>query len=364
MREAGPVAPATFLGLPAVVVTRYADLRAFLADQERFPGGEIYTFTTEASVGRTFISMDGPDHDRYRQRAMPAFRSRATARFVDEELTPLAHEVADRFAGRGEGDLVAELARVLPFWAISRKLGLPVGTEERQRRWALALLSHPADPEGAVRASEEVTEFLQPIVEARRRDPGDDVISHLLRDFTDDEVFAHVRLLYAVGATTTSDGMASMLWALLTTDGLVERAAAEPDLRRRIVDETLRWEPPVAILPRLSGGGGVIGGESVDPGAIVLCAIAAANRDPAVFDDGDRFDPDRAESEVLTFGFGPKFCPGSHLARRQLLVALEVLIERLADLRVVDARPPAGAVLRSSPSVTATWTPRVARYRQ
>ena len=347
--------PARFLGMPAVVVTRYADLRAFLADQERFPGGEVYTFNTEASIGRTFISMDGPDHDAYRQRAMPAFRSRATARFVDAELTPLAHEVVDRFAGRGEGDLVAELARVLPFWAISRKLGLPVGTEERQRRWALGLLSHPADPAGAERASAEVTEFLEPIVEARRAAPGDDVISHLLEGFTDEEVYAHIRLLYAVGATTTSDAMSNLLWALLTTDGLVERAAAEPDLPPRIVHELLRWEPPVALLPRLSGGGGNIGGVHVEGGTLVLAGLAAANRDPDVYADADRFDPDRPEGEVLTFGFGPKFCPGSHLARRQLLVALEVVLKRLPDLRLVSAEPPAGAVLRSSPSVTATW---------
>jgi cytochrome P450 len=343
--------------MPAVLVTRYDDLRAFLSDQERFPGGEVYRFQTEASIGRTFISMDGRDHDVYRQRATPAFRSRATARFVDAELTPLAHEIVDRFAAKGEADLVAELARVLPFWAISRKLGLPIGSEERQRRWALGLLSHPGDPEGAVAASAEVTAFLEPIVEGRRASPGDDVISQLLAGFTDEEVFAHIRLLYAVGATTTSDAMSNLLWALLTADGLVERAVAEPDLRPRIVHELLRWEPPVALLPRLSGGGGEIGGVEVGPATLVLAAIAGANRDPAVFTDPDRFDPDREEGEVLTFGFGPKFCPGSHLARRQLLVALEVVLERLPRLQLVEASPPAGAVLRSSPSVVARWRP-------
>ncbi|MGH7859875.1 MAG: cytochrome P450, partial [Candidatus Binatia bacterium] len=227
-------------GQPAFLVTRFADLRAFFMAHEDFPGGLTYRFEIEPVVGRTFISMDGAEHNRWRQLAMPAFRSAAVGRFVESDLRPLANEVVDRFADRGEGDLVADLAAVLPFWAISRKLGLPIGSEERQRRWALALLSHPADPAASAAASAEVTAFLEPIVAARRAEPTEDVISHLLAGFDDDEVFAHVRLLYAVGATTTSDAMSNLLWALLTADGRVERAVAEPDLRPRIVHELLR----------------------------------------------------------------------------------------------------------------------------
>ena len=94
----------------------------------------------------------------------------ATTRFVDSELTPLAHEIVDGFADRGEADLFEVFVGVLPFWSISRKLGLPVGTEDNQRRWALQMLSYPADPVGALAAADAVTEFLMPALEERRRE--------------------------------------------------------------------------------------------------------------------------------------------------------------------------------------------------
>lgn len=365
-QEHGPVAPITFYGMPAFAILGYDALRSFFAAQDEFPGGEVYRHQVEGSVGRTFISMDGPDHDTYRQLVTPAFRSRAATRFVDSELTPLAHELLDGLAEKGNGDLVAEFTDRLPFWAISRKLGLPDGHEDRQRGWAHALLSQPSDPEGADRAAAELTEVIGPVVAERRRTPGDDVISQLVTGeyhgvrLTDDEVQSHVRLLFAVGATTTSDALSNLLWALLHRPAVLDRITADPDLRPAAVSELLRWEPPVPLLPRMALHGGTVAGVELPPGAIVLGGIAAANRDPDRFDDPDVFDLDRPDGEVLTFGFGTKFCPGSHLARRQMLAALEVVLDRLPGLRLADDDPgaePQGANLRSVPTLRCTWTP-------
>ena len=93
--EHGNVAPATFYGMPTFVILSWDTLREFFASNEEFPGGEVYKYQLEKTVGRTFISMDGTDHDIYRRLVTPAFRSRAAVRFVDEELTPLAHELID-----------------------------------------------------------------------------------------------------------------------------------------------------------------------------------------------------------------------------------------------------------------------------
>lgn len=362
--EHGSVAPITFYGMPAFAILGYDELRAFFAAQEEFPGGEVYRHQVEGSVGRTFISMDGPDHDTYRQLVTPAFRSRAATRFVDRELTPLAHDLLDALVPRGGGDLVAEFTDRLPFWAISRKLGLPDGYEDRQRGWAHALLSQPSDPHGADVAAAELTELIAPVVAARRREPGDDVISQLVTgeyhgvSLTDDEVQSHVRLLFAVGATTTADALSNLLWALLHRPDVLARVTAEPDLRPAAVREILRWEPPVPLLPRMALHGGVVGGVELPPGAMVLGGIAAANREPERFERPDDFDLDRPESEVLTFGFGTKFCPGSHLARRQMLAALEVVLDRLPGLRLADDDPgaePVGANLRSVPTLNCAW---------
>ncbi|MBM3663744.1 MAG: cytochrome P450 [Actinobacteria bacterium] len=351
-RNAGPIVPVRFMGTEAHLLTTFDAVRTFLSDDDQFPGGVIYRYSTRPSVGSTFIDLDGEDHHRVRRLATPAFRSRAVRRFVDDELTPLADEVLDEMLAAGLDDLVEGYVRVLPFWSISRKLGLPVGTEERQRTWALALLSHPTDPEGARRAADAVTEFLLPTLAERRATPRDDVVSRLLTaevdgaGLTDEQVAAHVRLLYAVGATTTSDGLGTLLRRTLTEPGLWERLRADRSLLPAVVHESLRTEPPVALLPRLAVDGGEVAGVELPPGALVLCGIAAANRDPAVFSDPDRFNPERPETEVLTFGFGSKFCPGSHLARQQLAAATDVLLERLGGVRVVDAPEPTGPVLR------------------
>lgn len=360
--RSAPVPPtASLLGMPARLITRFDALKAFFADHRQFPGGASYQFMVEPAVGPTFISMDGPEHDRTRRLVTPAFRPQRVSRWVDDELVPLAHEIIDRFAARGEADLVTSFSSVLPLWAISRKLGLPMGSEDHQRAWTAALLSHPVDPAGAVRAKQEVFEFLAPILAQRRLEPGDDVLSHLLENeidgqrMTDEEIISHIRLLYVVGAATTSDGLSSLLYHVLTLPGMLERATDGHDMCERLVVESLRYEPPVSVLPRVLAKSGILGGTALPAGSLVLCAIAGANRDSAVFRDPDRFDPDRDQRETLTFGFGSKFCPGSHLARRQMAVALHVLVSRLPNLRVVGSAEPSGGILRSCRRLRATW---------
>jgi cytochrome P450 len=350
VRRTPGLGSASLLGQPARVVTRYADLKAFMVDEETFPGGPVYQFQVEPAVGRTFISMDGEEHVAVRQQAMPAFRSRPVSRFVDEQLTSLAHEVIDRFAGRGEADLVAELANVLPYAAISRKLGLPGGNEARQRATTRALLAHVPDPAGARRAVEAIDAVVRPVMEQRRDQPQDDVLSQLLASGMDDEqVLAHVRLLYAVGATTTSDAMSNLLTLVLPRRDLHDLPV------ERLVAESLRLEPPVALLPRLATQDAAVGGAEVPAGTLLVAALAGGNRDPEVFRDPDAFRPDRDDGEVLSFGVGPKYCPGWNLARSQLAAALAAVLERLPDVEVVAAAEPEGAILRATPRLVARW---------
>ena len=175
---------------------------------------------------------------------------------------------------------------------------------------------------------------------------------------TDDEVHSHVRLLFAVGATTTSDALSNLLWALLHRPELVERIRATPELRPALVRELLRWEPPVPLLPRMALREGTIGGVNIPAGSMILAAIASANRDPDRFTEPDEFDVDRPDSDILTFGFGVKFCPGTHMAKQQLLAALDVLLDRLPGLRLAGddtGAVPSGCNLRSVSSLRCEW---------
>jgi cytochrome P450 len=197
-------------------------------------------------------------------------------------------------------------------------------------------------------------------MEQRRREPTDDVLSQLLAAGMDEtSVLAHVRLLYAVGATTTSDAMGNLLRNVLTRPELVDRARDDARVIPALVAESLRLEPPVAVLPRLATQDAEVGATPVPAGTLLLAALAAGNRDPAVFDEPDAFDADRdGAAEVLTFGVGPKFCPGWNLARSQLATALSVVLDRLPGITVLDAAEPQGAILRSTPRLVARWSSR------
>jgi pulcherriminic acid synthase len=219
------------------------------------------------------------------------------------------------------------------------------------------------DPDGAQRAAEEFTAFMLPILEERRARPEDDVLSHLLGAeykgvrLTDDDIVSHVRLIYAVGATTTQDGLGNVLSNLLHRPEVLARVAADRSLVPAAVHEMLRFEPPVPMNPRLATDAGRIGDVVVPAGSNVMMGIAGANRDPQAFERPDDFDIDRRETDVMTFGFGPKFCPGYHLARAQIAAGLEALLARLPGLRLADPEGslPRGAILRAPAALHVAW---------
>jgi cytochrome P450 len=371
LRERAPLVPVRFFGSTALLVTRFADIREAFRDDGALPGGPTYQMTTEPIVGRTFISMDGREHQLYRKLAMPAFQSSAIARFNEHALVELVHELLDGFVARGSGDLVAQLTGVLPYYAITRKLGIPRARDADMRRWADQLLN-PRDPGGAKTAAAEFTHLLAPILAERRAAPCDDLLSALAHAeidgerLRDDDVLSHVRLLFAVGATTTAHAMGNLIATMLRQPELFERARREPPLRAAIVHELLRCEAPVATLPRLASRALRVAGADVPAGTLLLLGLASANRDPRVFDDPDRFAPERAVQDIVTFGFGVKFCPGSHLARRELLTALDAIVERLPGLRLTDAAgaAPEGGTLRRPRALHVAWdAPRAASGR-
>jgi cytochrome P450 len=356
LRERGPLARVRFAGERAWIVLRHAELARAFRDGRRFPPGAAYRATTEPVVGRSFISMDGEEHRVYRRLATPAFHSAAVARLEQTGLAELAHELLGELAGRAEVDLVAGFTHRFPIRMISRLLGLPRGDEERFAAWAAGLLAFPFDPELARRSSQEFTAYLLPIVAERRRSPQGDVISELAaaelegRRLGDEDVLSHVRLLFPTGAETTTSGLGNLLYALLSAPERWKRVVETPELRHWAVEETLRWENPVAVVPRVAAPEPIgYCGEEIAAGAPVLFCIAAAHRDPGAFPDPDRFDLDRRPSGLLSFGPGLRTCPGMHLARKEMRVALDALAERFPGMRLLDAEAalPTGAVLRA-----------------
>jgi cytochrome P450 len=365
MRERHPVMPALFGGQPALLISGHAALAEAFRDNQRFPPADAYRITIEPVQGVTFQTMEDEQHRLYRRLATPAFRSSAVEAMESEGLARIAHELIDRLAGTRSADLAAAFTHRVAFLVISRMLGIPAYREDVFRDWAVGFLEFPRDPAHSRRCAALISDYLLPIIAERRREPREDVISALVladaegHRLDDEEILAHIRLLFSAGASTTTDALGNLLCALLADRERWERLLAEPALRANAIEELLRWETPVAVLPRLSAARPVeFHGVTIAPSTFCLFAIAAANRDPAVFDDPDRFDMQRDSSrKLLSFGPGPRLCPGMHLARRQLAVALDVLLERLPGLHLLDAEAaqPRGAILRGPPQLPVAW---------
>jgi cytochrome P450 len=362
MREQGALAPAIFGGQRGFLITRFETLIEGFRDTSSFPPATLYKNSIAKIIGPNFQSMEGADHTLYRRLATPAFRSRAVERYGEEGMSDLAHELLNRLDGESETDLVASFLHYFPFFVICRLVGVPRENEHEFQRWAWEMLGAPGTPiEASHRAAAEFTRHLAPALEARRSEPREDVISALLeaevegRALTDEEILSHVRLMFSAGATTTLDAIGSLLHLLLTEGDWWQRVVAEPGLRAGAIHEALRCETPVPNLPRISREETIeFAGREIESGTTVLFSMASANRDPDVFAEPQRFDPTRPESQLLTFGRGERSCPGMHLARKEMAVALDAIIDHFPTLRLLGdplQSAPSGAIVRGPKSL-------------
>jgi cytochrome P450 len=366
IRDEHRVAPVLFGGVTALLITRFADLEAAFRDDEHLPAGPTYEHSIEPCQGMTFESIDGEEHHLLRALTTADLRARPVARYVEERVPVLANGLIDQFVATGEADLVAEVTTRLPFLVLADKLGLPLDAADRFMEWAFGILSYPVAPSVGMACGAALTEYAAPVLAARRHQPGDDLISSMCqaerdgRRLDDEEVLSHVRALFAAGASTTYHGLGNTLFALLTHPEALERLAGRPELVADAVDEMLRWEPPLGVLPRVAPMDTNVAGTPVPAGTLLLFGIASANRDPAVFEDPALFDIARRPQRLLTFGLGSHHCPGSHLARQQITVTVQVLLDRLHDIRLLDVASalPSGTVMRGPQALRVAFRER------
>jgi cytochrome P450 len=363
LRAAHRLAPVRFGGAVLPMVTRFEDLDAAFRDDENLPAGPTYAMTIEPCQGVTFESVDGPEHNTLRHLTTRKLRRRPIAEYAEEKLPAIAHRVIDAFAGRGEADLVREFTAVFPFLVFGHRMGLPGDDAQQFMDWAFDILSYPLDHATGRAAAAALTDYTRPILAERRGCPADDMLSSMAtaerngRRLDDEEILSHVRALFSAGATTSHHGLGNTLFAVLRDADAVARLRAEPERIPLAVDEMLRWEPPLGLLPRLAPKDAVVAGQQIEAGTLLLFGIASANRDPAVYENPDRFDLERRPQRLLTFGFGSHYCPGSHLARAQIAVGLRALLDRLPNLRLTapEAAVPWGTVMRGPRTLPVTF---------
>ncbi|MEU4508486.1 cytochrome P450 [Nonomuraea wenchangensis] len=325
--------------------------------------------------------MDPPDHTRLRGLVSRAF----TPRMV-ERLRPRVEAVTAGLIAAlpEEGDLVSGFAYPLPVRVICEMLGVPPEDHERFQGWS-ETAARSLDPmltaeliSESGRSGREFRDYFRDLLELRRRRPGDDLLSALTRveELTEGELLATCVLLLVAGHETTVNLIANGVLALVR-HGLLGQAAERP---RQVVEEVLRYDPPVQLTGRVALRDAELGGTPVPAGTAVVALIGAANRDPAVFPDPDRFDPGRTDptrsglgrsdpgrsdatrsgpgrtdpartdparldgarepGRHLAFGLGIHFCLGATLARMEGEIALSALAAAAPRMELLDPAPP------------------------
>ena len=318
-------------------------------------------------MGPILLGMDGKEHTAYRKLVSPAFRQSALARWETKLITPIVTQLLDRLAPLGRADLVADFTARFPTQVIAGIMGVPIEDADRFQIWAQQVNSGPLDPEPGLQAAAEMRDYLAPIVEARRVNPEEDLISDIVHaevdgDHLDEEhIFGFLMLLMPAGAETTFRETGIALLALLTHNGWLQRLSDDPSIIDLVIEETLRWESSAPLVTRIATHDTELGGCPVPEGTRLMLSMASANRDETLCANGEVWDPNRkTELPHLAFGLGRHLCLGIHLARLEMRIALTAVAERLPNLRLDPAAEPpqlSGVAFRGPESLPVVFDP-------
>jgi len=308
------------------------------------------------------LAYEGAEHTRLRKLASVALTRRAV-RNLDPLMHRLIDDLLDRVAPRGECEFIAEIASIYPVAVVSRLLGIEANSD-RERRFkdladtAITAFSPMADEASKLRALYAAAQHLEEVrelMEEKRRTPGDDLMTDMIQAeaggdrFTPDEVISTIMAILVAGSETTANSMAFGLLELLRHPDQFARFRDDPSCRPNAVHEIVRYEMPGRFLNRVAKTDVELRGEKIRKGQLVLCSVAAGQRDPEYLADADVFDISRPPKDSSAFGIGRHFCLGAQLARLELEISLGKIVTRLPNLRLAD--PSAPIAYRSSPVI-------------
>jgi cytochrome P450 len=334
------------------LLTRYEDAKAVLRDTRFSSNDKLWKAGEDAQdlphdPKQWMLFLDPPHHTRLRRLVQQAFQPRRIKQ-LEPGIADAVDDLLDAVADKGEMDIITDLARPLPVWVICTMLDVPAADRERiteqAQEMSLLLDAEYLDEtslDRAAAASEETRAYFDWLIDERRKDLGDDILSGLIAAEADgqmlskEEIVAMADLLFLAGHETTVNLIGNGTRTMLDHEGTLERLAREPDLIPSAVEECLRYAPSVSLTGRTATEELPIGDKTTAKGDYVLIPMDAVNRDPERFPDPHSFDIARKDNAHLTFAIGPHICLGASLARLEGKVAWGRLLARFRDFEAL-----------------------------
>jgi cytochrome P450 len=313
-------------------VFRFNDVQRVLNDYATFSSNYI----GEGPLSESLIGMDPPRHRQLRNIVTQAFTPRTIAQLAPR-VTAIVHDLLDRVEAKGEMDIIDDLAYPLPVIVIAELLGVPIEDRERFKQWSSDMVSTSVftglDPQSAM------GEYFMGMIEKRRVEPKDDLISALLAAQIDEEhlsiteLLGFCILLLVAGNITTTNLIGNMVLCLDQHPEAFEELKAQPSLAASAIEEVLRYLSPIQGMFRLTRADTLIGEQEVPAQKMMIAWIGSANRDETQFPDAETFDIHRTPNRHIAFGHGIHFCLGAPLARLEGKIVLETMLERLPNMK-------------------------------
>ncbi|MCQ9182384.1 cytochrome P450 [Streptomyces sp. IBSBF 2953] len=345
-------------GVPLWLVTQYGDCRAGLGDARlsnrigtRIVAKDVLPAEIRASMGTHMLRVDGSDHTRLRRLVSSVFTAKRIERLrpMIEEMTS---DLLDKMAVQEHPDAIRDLAYPLPMQVICELLGVPVSDHERFRVWSNAYLSGVGTQNFPVDVVTEFVHYVRDLVEQKRAEPDDKLLSAMISARDDEDRLAEHELtsmcflLIIAGYETTVNLLGNGTALLLADPELADRLRADHEAIPAAVEEFLRFESPVPGASfRVATETMELGGRTIQEGELVLISLLSANRDERVFTDAMTFDAERSPNQHMAFGYGMHYCLGAPLARLEAHIAFRQLLERFPTME------------REDPSAELKWRP-------